>query len=63
MSINLKLVSCISAFILVLGIFIFGVLSAQQATVNLGGSIIVRRRTLLYLHSQLIRYFKILIVY
>ena len=39
MSIKLKLVSCISAFILVLGIFIFGVLSAEQATVNLGGSI------------------------
>ena len=39
MSIRLKLVSCISAFILVLGIFIFGVLSAEQATVNLGGSI------------------------
>ena len=39
MSIKLKLVSCISAFILVLGIFIFGVLSAQQVTVNLGGSI------------------------
>ena len=39
MSIRLKLVSCISAFILVLGIFIFGVLSAQQVTVNLGGSI------------------------
>ena len=35
----MKLVSCISAFILVLGIFIFGVLSAEQATVNLGGSI------------------------
>ena len=39
MSIKMKLVSCISAFILVLGIFIFGVLSAEQATVNLGGSI------------------------
>ena len=39
MSIKIKLVSCISAFILVLGIFIFGVLSAEQATVNLGGSI------------------------
>ena len=39
MSIKLKLVSCISAFILVLGIFIFGVLSAEQAIVNLGGSI------------------------
>ena len=39
MSIKMKLVSCISAFIIVLGIFIFGVLSAEQATVNLGGSI------------------------
>ena len=39
MSLKIKLISCISAFILILGMFIAGVLSAQQAQVNIGGSI------------------------
>ena len=39
MSLKIKLISCISAFILILGMFIAGVLSVQQAQVNIGGSI------------------------
>lgn len=39
MSLRVKLVSVISAFVLILSLFIVGVVSAQQATVNLGGTI------------------------
>ena len=39
MSAKVKLISIISAFILVLGIMIIGVLSAEQVQVNIGGSV------------------------
>ena len=39
MSAKVKLISFISAFILVLGIMIIGVLSAEQVQVNIGGSV------------------------
>ena len=39
MSAKVKLISFISAFILVLGIMIIGVLSAEQVKVNIGGSV------------------------
>ncbi len=39
MSAKVKLISFISAFVLVLGIMIIGVLSAEQVQVNIGGSV------------------------
>ncbi len=39
MSAKVKLISFISAFVLVLGIMIIGVLSAEQVKVNIGGSV------------------------
>ena len=39
MSAKVKLISIISAFVLVLGIMIIGVLSAEQVQVNIGGSV------------------------
>ena len=39
MSVKVKLISFISAFVLVLGIMIIGVLSAEQVQVNIGGSV------------------------
>lgn len=39
MSIKMKLISCISAFILVLGIMFGAVLAAEQVQVNIGGSV------------------------
>ena len=39
MSTKVKLISIISAFVLVLGIMIIGVLSAEQVKVNIGGSV------------------------
>ena len=39
MSTKVKLISIISAFVLVLGIMIIGVLSAEQVQVNIGGSV------------------------
>ena len=39
MSTKVKLISFISAFVLVLGIMIIGVLSAEQVQVNIGGSV------------------------
>lgn len=39
MSMKMKLISCISAFILVLGIMFGAVFSAEQVTLNIGGSV------------------------
>ena len=39
MSLRIKLVSAIAAFMMVLGIFVVAVLAASQASVNLGGSL------------------------
>ena len=39
MSLKVKLISCISAVVLVIGLMIFGVFSVERASVNLGGTV------------------------
>ncbi len=39
MSLKVKLISCISAVVLVIGLMIFGVFSIERASVNLGGTV------------------------